>query len=113
MASGSGPRMGLLIDRHQPVNADVRIDLRRRERGVAEDLLDAAEVSAALEQVGGRRMPQSVRTGVRNRAGCGDPGMDDPADGARVDPAASRAEEERRLAPRGAVSPAARDFGPG
>ena len=39
---------------------DVGVELGRRQIGVAEHLLDAAEVGAALEQVGGERVAQQV-----------------------------------------------------
>src|ERR1700730_6777664 len=43
----------------------VRVQLGRREIGVAEHLLDAAEVRAALEQGGRERMAQQVRVHTR------------------------------------------------
>ena len=61
-ASGSGVR--LLIRCPQPLDADMRVDLGRRERSVTEQLLDAPEVRAALEQVRGGRVPQPVRAQV-------------------------------------------------
>src|SRR5919198_2784635 len=39
----------------------VRIELGRCEIGVAEHLLDAAEIGAALEQVRGERVPEQMR----------------------------------------------------
>ncbi len=56
---GAGVR--LAVARLQPLGRDMSVDLRGRGRGVAEDLLDAAQVGAALEQVGGRRVPDRVR----------------------------------------------------
>src|SRR5260370_27821985 len=96
MPARSGPRMGLMVNRDQPVDGDVRIDLRRRERGMPEDLLDTAQVSAALEEMGGGGMPQPVRAGVRHRTGRRDPGVHDPSNRARVDPAPTRAREDGR-----------------
>ena len=43
------------------VDGDVRVDLRRRDRGVAEELLYDAHVGAAREQVGRETVPQGVR----------------------------------------------------
>jgi hypothetical protein len=60
----SSPRMGLVIDGDQPVDADVGIDLRRCQRGVPEQLLHAPEVSAAFQEVGGGCVAQPVRPGV-------------------------------------------------
>lgn len=53
-ARGSGPGMRLLEGGPQPVDRDVRVDLGGRHGLVAEQLLDAAQVGAAVEQVGGR-----------------------------------------------------------
>ena len=69
--------MRAVVDPPQALGVHVAVDLRRRERGVAEELLDGAEIGSALEQVGGKRVPQPV--GVAN----------EPADGARVESAAS------------------------
>src|SRR5688500_14679144 len=38
----------------------VRVELRRRQIGVAEHLLDAAQVSASLEQMRGERVTEQV-----------------------------------------------------
>ena len=46
--SPSGPRMGLLIGPTQPVRGHVGVQLRRRQRGVTQDLLDRAQIRAAL-----------------------------------------------------------------
>src|SRR6266513_3854319 len=55
------PWMELIIELLQPRPRDVRVDLRRRDVGVAEHHLDGAEIGAVLEQMGGERMPQHVR----------------------------------------------------
>ena len=54
-------RVGLAVDVDELGGADVGVTLRGRELRVAEQLLDGAEVGAALEQVGGERMAQRVR----------------------------------------------------
>src|SRR3569833_303054 len=56
----SGPRMGLLIHLLEALDAGVRIDLRRRNRGVAEQLLDGAEIGAGVEHVGRKRVAEGV-----------------------------------------------------
>src|SRR6202042_2073510 len=61
-------RVGLAEGGQQPLDADVSVDLGRGERRMAEHLLHAAQVRAAFQQVGGRRMAQAVRPGVRNVA---------------------------------------------
>ena len=62
------------------------VDLGRRQRGVAEYLLHAAQVRTALQQVRRGSVPQAVRSHVRHRRRGRDPGVHDPAYGARVDP---------------------------
>src|SRR6185437_3541845 len=57
-------RLAHVVGRH------VRVHLGRLDAGVAEHLLHAAQVAAALEQVGGERVPQRVRRHV-----LGDPGL--------------------------------------
>src|SRR5215469_15495168 len=86
--------MCLMVDRYQPIDADVGVELGSRQRGMAEHLLHAAQVSPALKQVGGRCVPQAVRPGVGHRVSRRDPVVNDPADCARADPAGSGAEEE-------------------
>ena len=56
--------MILLVDLPQVLPVDVRVDLRRRNVGVAEHFLHRAEVGAALEQVRRERVPQRVRRHV-------------------------------------------------
>src|SRR5690349_10834911 len=53
--------MKTVVDRTQTRFEDVRVDLRRREVGVAEHQLNGAQVGAALEQMRRERMPQHVR----------------------------------------------------
>jgi hypothetical protein len=43
----------LAVDRLETARRDVRIDLRRRQALVTEELLDDPQVRAAVEQVGG------------------------------------------------------------
>src|SRR6185369_11029701 len=57
----SGPRVETIVDRPETRLEDVRVNLRRREIGVAEHQLNRAQVGAALEQVRGERVPQHVR----------------------------------------------------
>jgi hypothetical protein len=41
--------MAAVVDLAQPPGIDVAVDLRRRQRAVAEELLDRAQICAALE----------------------------------------------------------------
>src|SRR5215211_6975540 len=84
-ASTSGSRMGSVIDAAEPPAVDVGIHLRCRERAVAEQLLDHAQVGAALEQMGRECVPEAMRVG------------DEPPQRARVQAAAARREKERLL----------------
>src|SRR5262245_7917818 len=62
--SGSDPlaaRVRPVVDTAQPAPVDMAVQLRRRERAVPEQLLDRAQVGAALEQMGRERVPQPVR----------------------------------------------------
>ena len=74
--------MGAVVDAAQAAAVDVAVDLGGRERAVAEQLLDHAQVGAALEQVGRERVAKPVR--VRRQA----------AERARVEPAAAGGEED-------------------
>jgi hypothetical protein len=49
------------VGRGQTLARDVRVDLRRPEARVAEDLLHGSKVGAAVEEVRGRRVTQGVR----------------------------------------------------
>src|SRR5258708_5236120 len=96
----SGPRMSLAVNRDQPVNGDVRVDLRRGQRSMPEYLLDAAQVSATFQQMRRGGVPQPVRSGIGYRTSRGDPGVNDPADRARINAAATGSQEHgRRPAP--------------
>ncbi len=52
----------------QALGVDFGVDLRGRQRGVAEQFLDRAHVAAARQQMRGERMPQRMR-----RRGLGQP----------------------------------------
>ena len=56
--------MKAVVDRPQPRLEHVRVDLRRRQVGVAEHHLDRPEIRAAVEQMRREGMPQHVRADV-------------------------------------------------
>ena len=56
-STGVGSRVHL----PECIGCDECVDLRRRDRGVAEELLHDAHIGAALEQVRRERMAQGVR----------------------------------------------------
>ena len=82
--------MRAVVDATQAPTVHVAVHLRRRERAVPEQLLDHAQVGAALEQVRGESVPEPVR--VRNEA----------AQHARVQAAAAGGHKQRVLGPGGA-----------
>src|SRR3954454_16186166 len=76
-ASGSGARVRLEVDVLQAVAREVRVQLRRGDVGVAEHLLDRAQVAAAGEQVGRERVPKRVRAHPIREPGAGRVAPDD------------------------------------
>src|SRR6266568_740515 len=95
--------VGLVVDLHQPVDADVGIFLGGGERGVAEQLLNGAQVGAAFQHVGGKGMPQGMRRDPFERRDPQDVGIYDPRYAAAVYAAAARVDKksapDRILAP--------------
>ena len=55
--------MRLVVDAPQAAAVDVAVQLRGRQRAVAEEVLDRAQVGAAFEQMGCERVPQAVGMG--------------------------------------------------
>src|SRR5687768_10943100 len=53
----------------QPSPRDVSVNLRRRDVRMAEHQLDAAEIGAVLQEMGGKRVPEHVRRDVRADSG--------------------------------------------
>src|SRR5579859_2787208 len=96
-----GAGMSLAVAGLEALDGHVGVDLGGRGRGMAENLLDAAQVSAALEQVGGRAVAQAVRARVAGRPALAQALVDDPASGPRLQAAAARAEKQSRPAGRG------------
>src|SRR5882724_6941036 len=62
-------RMGPFVHLAQPGGGDVRIDLRRRQALVAQQLLDAADIGAAIQEMGSEAVPQGVGRGAVVQAG--------------------------------------------
>src|SRR5262249_41943514 len=89
----SSSRVRAVIGVHQTAQVDVRVPLRRRRAGVAEQLLDGAQVGAGPEQVGREGVPKRVRGRARRRASGGDVARHQPVDAAwRETPAGAIAE---------------------
>src|SRR5690348_3725447 len=96
-----GAGVGLAVAGLEALDRDVGVDLGSGGRGVAEDLLDAAQVGAALEEVGRRRVTDAVRAGVPGRARLAQPLVHDAARRARVQAATADAHEQGCPAGRG------------
>src|SRR5438874_3526545 len=79
-----GAGVGLAVAGLEALDRDVSVDLRGGGRGVAEDLLDAAQVGTALQEVGRRAMADAVRTRVPGRSRLAQPLVHDAARRARV-----------------------------
>src|SRR4026209_1840753 len=94
--------MRAVVHAPQAAGVDVAVGLRRRERRVAEELLDDAEVGAALEQGRRERVPQAVW--VAHEPPGGGWGGPDALGGGRVGAWSARGEEDRVLR-------AAREYG--
>ena len=88
-------RVSAEVDLASPAIRDVRVALGRAEVGVAEHLLDAAEVGAALEEVRRERVAQQVGVDARRlEAGLlGELPQDEERAGAGQRPAAGVQEE--------------------
>ena len=82
----------------QRVHGDQRVDLRRRHRGMTQQLLHDPDVGAALEQMGGKRMPQHVRRHTRGDAGALGGVLQNLPCALPRQPAAARIEEDGRCA---------------
>src|SRR5207247_2776014 len=56
----SGPGVGLVVQLLQALDRRMSIHLCRAQRGVAQQLLNGAQVGSGVEQVRGERVPQRV-----------------------------------------------------
>ena len=87
--------MGGVVDFFHALGGDVGVDLGGAEAGVAEEGLDAAEVGAVVEEVGGEAVAEFVRGDVDGEAGVFPVFVDDVGECLGGDAAAEFAEEER------------------
>ncbi len=60
--------MKFAMDRFQPLLINMRVNLGRRDIGVAEHLLDDAQIGAIAEQMRGKTVPQKMRINIRFQA---------------------------------------------
>src|SRR5580692_2304438 len=90
-------RVGGAIGADEAFGVDLGIDLRGRQRGVAEQFLDRADVAAAGEEVRGEGMPQRMRRcGLRQPERAAQPRHGE-LDDARRQRAALGADEQRAV----------------
>src|SRR6185369_12903978 len=61
----SGPWMKAVVDRAHPLLQHMRVDLRRRQIGVAKHHLNGSQIGTTFEQMGGERMLECVRAECR------------------------------------------------
>src|SRR5881275_1278390 len=94
--SESGPRVEAIVDRAQPRFEHVRVDLRRREVGVAEHQLNRAQVGAAFEQMRGERVAEDVRTQRARQSGLQRVLLQDLPEADAAERAAAGVEEQTR-----------------
>jgi hypothetical protein len=89
------------VDLAQPVDRDQGVDLRGRDRGVAEKFLDYPDVSPAVQHVRGERVPQGVRgyVGFRVQAGAAGGGAQHAPGALPGQAPAAGVEEDRRGPP--------------
>ena len=90
--------MRRVIDRKQTVGLDRGIALRRRQTGVAEQLLDRAQVAAAAQEMSRKTVPQRVRRRTFGEAEQAAQRLHLPLHLARAESIAAGADEERAVA---------------
>src|SRR3954452_22288473 len=95
---GSCAGMGGSVRVAQACRVDASVDLGGRDRGVAEQLLDRAQVGAAFEQVRGEAVAQGVRRHAGSQGGLADPEAQAAGDVGVGEAAAALGEEQRPLA---------------
>ena len=91
----SGARVGLVVGLAQAFLGDVGVDLGGGERGVAEQRLDAAQVGAVVEQVGGEGVAQLVGGDPEGDRTELEVAVEQLVDRAGADAAAAFADEQR------------------
>src|SRR4051794_33200545 len=89
--------MRLLVHGDQLPVVEVRVLLRRRERDVAEELLDAAQVGAGVEEMRGERVAHRVRRNAGTQRRFANVAVEEPPDAPRRDALSAIVDEERRL----------------
>ena len=86
--------MCLIMDRAQPGDRDVGVELGGGQRGVAEQFLHDPQVGPALEQMGRCTVPQSVRADIGSAGDCTDGLVHHGAGLPRVEPTTPRTQQQ-------------------
>ena len=93
MIADSGAWVSLIVHGPQPRDGDMCIELRGRQRRVAEQFLHDAQVRATFEKMGGRTVPKAMRPDIGPSVYGGDGLVHDGAGLPLIEPPAARAEE--------------------
>src|SRR5437867_7137118 len=89
--------MKVLVDLPQALTIDVRVDLRRRDVGVAEHHLHGSQVGAALQQMRREGVTQHVRAELAPETDRASVLLEDLPEALPAHPSAPAVEEQRRL----------------
>ena len=82
----------------QPFAGDVGVNLGRREASMTKKLLNAAEIGAAVEQMGGEAVAEGVRAGTGVEAPSDEMFFEQAPHASRREPGPEPVQEDRRLA---------------
>ena len=91
--------MCILVNIEKAFLCHVGVDLRGGETSMAEEFLNAPEIRAPIEEMGGETMAEGVRTGTQRcqTVPC-QVLLEQPADAPRGEPFSESVEKERRFA---------------
>ncbi len=87
-------RMGAAVDLAQARGVQVRVLLRRRERGVSEKLLNRPQIGSGREKVGGEGVAQRVGRDLGWKAGSAKAPFQEARHRARGQPPSPRVDEQ-------------------
>src|SRR5271154_2438551 len=96
-ASARGAWVRAEVDVLEPVGREVGVDLGGGEIGVAEHLLQRAQIASAGEQVGGEGVSERVRAHPLLEPGAAGMRLDDLVEALARQPAAAEIEEQGRV----------------
>ncbi len=88
-------RVSGVVDLEQVLGRNMGVALRRRERGVAQELLDRAQIRAAVEQVRRARVTERMRMKIGSTGTERAVFVDEQLHGPNAEPPAARRNEDR------------------